>query len=150
MSSTVAYPIVLAILIGVITLTYFATRKMFGHDPREPPLAPQSIPFIGHMVGLSRSSFNYYVDLSQQTGLPIFTVSLPGQKMYVVTKPELIQAVQKQHKILAFPPIEAKFSSQVCGASLEAQTILAKNVNGDEGVTRPDTARGAKRRTRAL
>lgn len=60
-------------------------------------------------------------------------MSLPGQKMYVVTKPELIQTVQKQHKILAFPPIEAKFASTVCGASLEAQKILGKNVNGDEG-----------------
>lgn len=58
---------------------------------------------------------------------------LPGQKMYVVTKPEIIQTVQKQHKTLAFPPIEAKFASTVCGASLEAQAILAKNVNGDEG-----------------
>ena len=53
--------------------------------------------------------------------------------MYVVTKPELIQTVQKQHKILAFPPIEAKFASTICGASQEAQAILAKNVNGDEG-----------------
>lgn len=53
--------------------------------------------------------------------------------MYVVTRLELIQAVQKQHKTLAFPPIEAKFASKVCGASLEAQAILDKNVNGDEG-----------------
>jgi hypothetical protein len=60
-------------------------------------------------------------------------MTLPGQKMYVVTKPELIQIVQKQHKTLAFPPIEAKFASKVCGASLEAQAILDKNVNGDDG-----------------
>ncbi|KAI0485250.1 cytochrome P450 [Xylariaceae sp. FL0804] len=125
-----SYPLV---LLGVAALTYFAARMMFGHDAREPPLAPQSIPIVGHMVGLSRSKFNYYVDLSQQTGLPIFTMTLPGQKMYVVTRPELIQTVQKQHKILAFPPIEAKFSSKVCGVSLEAQAILDKNVNGDEG-----------------
>lgn len=52
--------------------------------------------------------------------------------MYVVTKPELVQTVQKQHKILAFPPIEAKFASTVCGTSAEAQAILAINVNGDE------------------
>lgn len=58
---------------------------------------------------------------------------LPGQKMYVVTKPELIQSVQKQHKILAFPPIEAKFASAVCGASPETQAILARNVNGEDG-----------------
>ncbi|RYP77947.1 hypothetical protein DL771_000806 [Monosporascus sp. 5C6A] len=133
MSPPTSDPIFLFIFTGVVTLTYFATRKMFGHDPREPPLAPQSIPIVGHLVGLSRSKFNYYVDLSQQTGSPIFTMSLPGQKMYVVTSPELIQTVQKQHKTLAFPPIEAKFASKVCGASRDTQAILAKNVNGDEG-----------------
>lgn len=45
----------------------------------------------------------------------------------------LIQTVQKQHRTLAFPPIEAKFASTVCGASPEAQAILAENFNGDEG-----------------
>lgn len=60
-------------------------------------------------------------------------MTLLGQKMYVVTKPELIQAVQKQHKTLAFPPIAAKFASKVCGTSLEAQAILDKNINGVEG-----------------
>ncbi|KAI5921260.1 cytochrome P450 [Camillea tinctor] len=126
-------PTLLLLFTGLVTLTYFTSRKMFGHDPREPPPAPQSIPIVGHVVGLSRSSFNYYVDLSQKTGVPIFTMSLPGQKMYVVTSPELIQTVQKLHKVLAFPPIEAKFASTVCGASREAQAILAQNVNGDEG-----------------
>ncbi|KUI57390.1 Cytochrome P450 71A12 [Cytospora mali] len=67
--------------VGIVTLAYIATRKLFSHDPREPPLAPQSIPIIGHLIGLSRSKFNYYM-------------------------------VQKQYKVLAFPPIEAKFASK--------------------------------------
>ncbi len=135
MSSTTATDptLLLAIVTGLVTLGYFANRKMFGRDSREPPLAPSSIPIIGHLVGLSRSKFNYYVELSESTGAPIFTMSLPGQTMYVVTKPELVQTIQKQHKILAFPPIEAKFASTICGASKEAQAILAKNVNGDDG-----------------
>lgn len=58
---------------------------------------------------------------------------LPGQKMYVVTQPELIQLAQKQHRTLAFPPIEAKFATTVVGLSPEAQAILARNVNGDDG-----------------
>lgn len=53
--------------------------------------------------------------------------------MYVVTRPDLIQLVQKQHKILAFPPIEAKFAATVCGIGPKTQAILDKNVNGDEG-----------------
>lgn len=56
------YPVIIA-SIGVATLIYFVASKIFGHDPREPPLAPQSIPILGHMIGLSRSKFNYYVDL---------------------------------------------------------------------------------------
>lgn len=53
--------------------------------------------------------------------------------MYIVTTLDLIQIIQKLPKVLAFPPIEAKFASQVCGSSTEAHTILMKNVNGDEG-----------------
>jgi hypothetical protein len=34
-----------------------------AHDSREPPLAPSSLPFVGHMLGLMKSKFNYYVDL---------------------------------------------------------------------------------------
>lgn len=58
-------PASLLVALGVLTLSYLAARKMFGssHDPREPPLAPQSIPVVGHLIGLSRSKFNYYVDL---------------------------------------------------------------------------------------
>ena len=53
--------------------------------------------------------------------------------MYIVTTPELIQAIQKQPKVLAFPPIEASFATRVCGTSEEAHKILMRNVNGDEG-----------------
>ncbi|KAG7008470.1 cytochrome P450 monooxygenase [Physcia stellaris] len=58
---------------------------------------------------------------------------MPGQKMYIVTTLGLIQIIQKMPKLLAFPPIEAKFASQICGTSAEAHEILMKNVNGDEG-----------------
>ena len=60
-------------------------------------------------------------------------MTLPGQKMYIVTTLDLIQTIQKLPKVLAFPPIEAKFSSRVCGSSVEAHNIVMKNVNGDEG-----------------
>ncbi|KAI0197471.1 cytochrome P450 [Astrocystis sublimbata] len=134
MSSDSFHPLFIAVGIGAATSAYvFARKLLFGHDSREPPLAPQSIPLIGHMIGLSQRKFNYYVDLSKSLSTPIFTLSMPGQKMYVITTPDLVQLAQKQHKTLAFPPIAAKFASTVCGASKAAQDILAQNVNGDEG-----------------
>lgn len=63
MSIASSDPIFVLFLIGAGTLAYLATRRRLGHDPREPPLAPQSIPILGHMIGLSRKKFNYYVDL---------------------------------------------------------------------------------------
>lgn len=32
-------------------------------DPREPPFVAAGIPYIGHVIGLMRSKFNYYVQL---------------------------------------------------------------------------------------
>jgi hypothetical protein len=56
--------LVLAGAAAAASATYAARRNMFSsHDPREPPLAPSSIPLIGHAVGMSRSAFNYYVEL---------------------------------------------------------------------------------------
>ena len=74
-----------------------------------------------------------YSSSSNQYSKQIFTMTMPGQKMYIVTKPELIQSIQKQPKALAFPPIEAKFATKICGSSDEAHRILMKNLNGDEG-----------------
>ena len=65
----------------------------------------------------------YYMS-SHQSVLPMFTMTMPGTK---------VQAIQKQPKELAFPPIEAKFASRICGSSAEAHKILMTNVNGDEG-----------------
>ena len=45
----------------------------------------------------------------------------------------LIQTIQKLPYVLAFPPIEAKFSSRICGLSVEAQNTVTKNTNGDQG-----------------
>ncbi|KAL9636435.1 MAG: hypothetical protein Q9164_002820 [Protoblastenia rupestris] len=74
-----------------------------------------------------------HVFVSRDHSLPIFSMAMPGQKMYIITAPDLIQAVQKLPKTLAFPPIEAKFASKVCVPSAEAHGILMNHVNGDEG-----------------
>ena len=51
----------LAIVIG----TYLILVRILGNvqDPREPPLVSGFIPYIGHVIGLMRSKFNYYVEL---------------------------------------------------------------------------------------
>lgn len=55
--------------------------------------------------------------------------------MYIITKPDLIQATQKLPKVLAFPPIEAKFATRLCGVSQETKDLVFDNVNGERGDT---------------
>ncbi|KAK4206274.1 cytochrome P450 [Rhypophila decipiens] len=125
--------LLLAALAGGAALIFLLAQKLSGHDPREPPLARPSIPIIGHLVGMARQGFNYPVDLCRKMNSPsVYTMNLAGQKMYVATKPDLIQTVQKQPKILAFEPIAAKFSNVVCGVGKEAGDAMHRNIFGDE------------------
>lgn len=55
----------------IAIVTYLIARNMFGNNLQEPPPAPSSIPLIGHAVGLSRSSFNYYTELRYVTSLSL-------------------------------------------------------------------------------
>jgi hypothetical protein len=52
-------------LIAIGIGTYFALSHFLGTnlDAREPPLASTAIPYIGHVIGMMRSKFNYYVKL---------------------------------------------------------------------------------------
>ena len=70
---------------------------------------------------------------SWQCPFPIFTVQLPGQKLYVIKSMDLIQSAQKQPKVLSFTPIEAEFAIKMCGTSKAANEIIMRNLNGEEG-----------------
>ena len=54
-------------------------------------------------------------------------------KLYVINSIDLISSVQRLPKILAFPPIEAKFATTICASSKEGNQIIANNLNGEEG-----------------
>ena len=56
-----------------------------------------------------------------------------GSKIYVVTSTDLISAVQRQPRILSFPPIGVKFAMSLSGSSASANKIATNNINGDEG-----------------
>lgn len=53
--------IVLAVSVG----TYFLFVRLLEakQDQQEPPLVLATIPYIGHVIGIMRSKFNYYLQL---------------------------------------------------------------------------------------
>ncbi|KAF2196010.1 cytochrome P450 [Delitschia confertaspora ATCC 74209] len=105
----------------------------YTQDPCEPPPVATSIPFLGPIIGLMRKQHRYYVELWEKYHLPIYTLRMPDSRIYVVNSAALISNVQRQFKVLAFPPLEAKLSAKACASSKTAHEILMTNVNGDEG-----------------
>ena len=81
----------------------------------------------------TRMLLTVYDFSSQKMSLPIFTMPVPGIKMYVVTSPELIHLIQKQPKKLSFAPLEAKFACKTLAISSKGTDIVMTNVNGEEG-----------------
>lgn len=74
------------------------------------------------------------VQIRQQHGRPIYSLAMPeGSKIYVITSPELIAAVQRQPKVLSFPPVGVKFAMSLAGSSEEANRIATDNINGEDG-----------------
>lgn len=48
---------------GLVVIASLAAWSFTRHDSREPPLAPVSLPYLSHIIGLSRETYNYYVNL---------------------------------------------------------------------------------------
>lgn len=58
--SQITLLMLLAVGLGAVFLVRMVSTTQ---DAREPPIISASIPYIGHVIGLMRSKFNYYVQL---------------------------------------------------------------------------------------
>ncbi|KAF2142289.1 uncharacterized protein K452DRAFT_248906 [Aplosporella prunicola CBS 121167] len=120
-----------AIVAASLVTTYVFLRFLlsYTHDEKEPPAVATEIPFLGPIIGMGKKS-KFYTDLRDKYNLPIYTLRLPGSRIYVVNSTSLIPVVQRQARILDFAPIEARAAINVMGATPEGRKILKMDRNG--------------------
>lgn len=140
-------PVLAATITTVIGTAWLLLSKYSGHDPREPPLAPftsllSRVPFIGHLIGMSSRKYEYFGDLAyvylyhirliirlntetlrRASESPIFTIQLPGKKMYIITKPDLVQQAQRKHLELSFTTLALDLTVKMSGVSDHARDL---------------------------
>lgn len=82
--------------------------------------------------------------------LPIYTLRIPGARLYAINSLDLIPAVQRQWRTLIFAPIQVKAAKAGMGASKEAIAVLERDmvteqgfVNGMVKVTHPTMSNGS-------
>ncbi|KAH8180213.1 cytochrome p450 domain-containing protein [Sarocladium implicatum] len=83
---------------GVTALVSFMAWTLSKHDPRD-----KSVPH------------------------PIFTIAIPGQKFYIVTDPDLIQKIQKQHQVIAFTPLVNTFAARAANVTERSMRIIQQD-----------------------
>ncbi|OTA54178.1 cytochrome P450 [Hypoxylon sp. EC38] len=125
-------------IIGIITL-YFITYQLSSRkiDPREPPVLAPAIPIVGHILGMALLGGRYIKNLGiRHRNLPIFTLPVPGSRIYIVADPSLAAAVQRASKVLSFTPIVPEVTERVLGLDAATMEITRKNLDPGPGEER--------------
>ncbi|MCJ1385428.1 hypothetical protein MMC17_008551 [Xylographa soralifera] len=107
--------------------------KGFKYDPKEPPLIPQKVPYIGHLFELIRNGNKYYNSISSQHPFPIYTLGMLSGRTYVVNSPDLITAIQRAPKSFSFEPIVTSVGERISIPSKHGIDALRYQPNGENG-----------------
>lgn len=78
-------------------------------------------------------SFELIVLSSARAPLPIYTLNIFSSKIYVVTLPELITAVQRNTKSMSFTPLVAAVSERLLQVDKKDMVIVKDNMNRERG-----------------
>ncbi|GAP82390.1 putative cytochrome p450 oxidoreductase [Rosellinia necatrix] len=125
--------LVLTTFLAGIVAVYILSHALLlqTQDSHEPPLIQTSIPFLSPILGMIKHKTLYYVHLRDKHNLPIYTLRLPGTRVYVINAVELIPVLQRQWRAISFTPILAASGPSVMGMSNEASKILHRNMQSD-------------------
>ncbi|KAK7961875.1 uncharacterized protein PG986_002700 [Apiospora aurea] len=103
-----------------------------SQDPAEPPPLLESIPFLSPVLGLVRGRYKLFTSLRDNYGFPIYTLRLPGLRIYVVNDRALISTIERNTTSLSFAPIEAQAAAAVLGTSKVTNNITAHDPGSDQ------------------
>ncbi|KAJ7643991.1 cytochrome P450 [Roridomyces roridus] len=109
--------------------------------PNEPPIVPSRLPYVGHLLGMVLEGGRYVKSIGYTTRRakllrhrqPIFTLPVPGSRIYVVTDPALAVAVQRASKTLSFTPLVPDLTKRVIGLDAHTVALLRENIDPEPG-----------------
>ncbi|KAK7920215.1 cytochrome P450 [Apiospora marii] len=127
----------ITIAFGILATTYcfFHFLLYATQDPREPRAILTTVPFLQPLVRMIKEKSGLHLRLyldSQKYGLPIYTLRMPFQRVYVVNDTSLIPVLQKHWRTISFAAITAN-SGAVCGMSKHSARVMNHELTNEEG-----------------
>jgi cytochrome P450 len=122
------------LVLGGLAATYLFLRFLLAltQDAREPPAILTDVPFLQPLAGMIREKSRFHIRLRDSYRLPIYTLRLPFQRIYIVNATELIPLLQKQWRVISFAAIAAD-AGNVVGMSREAVEVMKRDLTSEHG-----------------
>ncbi|KAH7412686.1 cytochrome P450 [Cadophora sp. MPI-SDFR-AT-0126] len=114
---------------GVFFRWYTSTAST---NTTEPPIFHPKVPFIGHLLGIIQFQADYLQKVCEKVQKPIFTLKIFSTKIYIVTSPDLVQAVYRNAKTLSFDPISTAASKRIFQMTDRQMELLRGSAHGVE------------------
>lgn len=123
--------------LALLAATYVFLRALMNltQHASEPPTVKSSIPFIEPIIGMARYKSRFHAHIRDMLRLPIYTLRLPGARMYIVNAPKLIPAVQKLWRTVSFAAIEAQTVTSIFLCSKAGQNVIKSGLMEDDSYT---------------
>ncbi|KAI0382382.1 cytochrome P450 [Hypomontagnella monticulosa] len=126
-------PSIFILIVGLAAATYIFLLSLLRitQDAREPPSIGNTIPFVTPIWNMISKGVHFHRLMRDGYNLPIYTLRMPGSRIYVINSTPLITSIQSQFRTLSFTAVEASIAANVIGVSKATNGIIGRDVNRD-------------------
>ncbi|KAL2802198.1 cytochrome P450 [Aspergillus granulosus] len=119
---------------AVAILGYLLFTQRATLDPREPPVVPSNIPLVGHLISFLIYGIGYFATESGKHSLPVFTMNILKERVYIVTSPDLLPSVRRNRSTMSFNPLFTAMAERAGGIQKPGLQLLREEELGGKGL----------------
>ncbi|KAE8367583.1 cytochrome P450 [Aspergillus caelatus] len=127
-------------LLGLSVVAILGSFLLFTQraklDPREPPLVPSTIPLVGHLISFLIHGIEYFAAESGKHSLPVFTMKILKEKVYIITSPDLLPSVRHNRSSMSFNPLFTAMAERAGGIRKSGLQLLREEELGGQGLAK--------------
>ncbi|OOO09411.1 cytochrome P450 [Aspergillus oryzae] len=121
-------------VVAILASLLFTQRAKL--DPREPPLVSSTIPLVGHLISFLIYGIGYFATESGKHSLPIFTMSILKQRVYIIASPDLLPSVRQNRSTMSFNPLFTAMAQRAGGIQKPGLQLLREEELGGQGLAK--------------
>ncbi|KAF3003989.1 hypothetical protein E8E14_007603 [Neopestalotiopsis sp. 37M] len=123
------------VVVAAVAATYaflFALLRL-TQNAKEPPSLSDAIPFVTPIVNMTSKGSNFHRLMRDKYNVPMYTLRMPGSRLYVVNSPSLLGPIQNQVRKLSFTALEAAIAANIFGINKETNAIMGRDLTNEHG-----------------